>query len=83
MNIYLLEQSENNDYDTHDSLVVIAENEEEAKKIHPDSDGWTNNYWNTWASSPDKVKCTFLGKASKECIEKAHGNIVLASFNAG
>lgn len=35
LNIYLLKQSINNEYDTFDSAVVIAENEEEARKIHP------------------------------------------------
>lgn len=35
MEIYLLKQDWNNDYDTYDSVVVIAENEQEARKIHP------------------------------------------------
>lgn len=35
MEIYLLEQDWNNDYDTYDSVVVIAENEAEARLIHP------------------------------------------------
>ena len=33
MKIYLLEQDLNNGYDTYDSVVVIAENENEARKI--------------------------------------------------
>ena len=37
MNIYKLSQTINNDYDTFDSCVVIAENEEEAVKVHPNS----------------------------------------------
>lgn len=35
MEIYLLEQDLNNGYDTYDSVIVIAENEQEARKIHP------------------------------------------------
>jgi len=35
MEIYLLEQNWNNDYGTYDSFVVIAENEKEARLIHP------------------------------------------------
>ena len=35
MNIYKLSQTINDDYETFDSCVVIAENEEEAIKIHP------------------------------------------------
>lgn len=37
MEIYLLEQDLNSGYDTYDSVVVIAENEDEARKIHPSS----------------------------------------------
>ena len=35
MNIYLLSQSEVDGYDTYDSCVVAAENEEDARQIHP------------------------------------------------
>ena len=35
MKLWLLEQTDNNDYDTYDSCVVVAETEEEAKMIHP------------------------------------------------
>ena len=35
MNIYLISQKENNDYDTYDSAVVVAPNEEVARRIHP------------------------------------------------
>jgi len=36
MNIYKLSQKEVTGYDTFDSMVVIAENEEKARKIHPE-----------------------------------------------
>jgi hypothetical protein len=35
MNIYLLSQSESYNYDTYSSCVVCAENEKEARRIHP------------------------------------------------
>ena len=35
MNIYKISQTINDDYNTYDSCIVIAENEEEAIKIHP------------------------------------------------
>jgi len=35
MEIFLLKQEINRDYGTYNSVVVIAENEEEARKIHP------------------------------------------------
>lgn len=38
MKLYLISQKVNNDYDTYDSAVVVAKDEEEAKKIHPDGD---------------------------------------------
>ncbi len=42
MNIYKLSQTVNDGYDTYDSCVVCAENEEKAKRIHPS---------NTWKHS--------------------------------
>ena len=75
MNLYYVWQDENNDYDTYDSFVVCAENEEEAKNTHPDGK------WSlcTWASSPEKVKCKLIGTA-RDNVERG---IVIASFNAG
>jgi len=35
MNLYLLTQTVNNNYDTFDSAVVAAETEKEALRIHP------------------------------------------------
>lgn len=48
MNIYLLSQTENTGYNTYDSCVVIANNEEEAKLIHPANNSHYNNeyYYN-------------------------------------
>jgi len=37
MNIYLVSQSTNTDYDTYDSMVVIAQNEKQAALIHPEA----------------------------------------------
>jgi hypothetical protein len=38
MNIYLVSQTLNNDYDTFDSMVVVAPNEIAARQIHPSKD---------------------------------------------
>ncbi len=35
MNLYLISQSINNDYDTYDLAAVAAENEQDARRIHP------------------------------------------------
>lgn len=85
MNLYLISQSENNDYDTYDSLVVAANSKNEARNIHPHTmyDGsevvnWEDE-WSPWASSPDKVEVKLIGKAVKGTSK----GIILASFNAG
>lgn len=76
MNLYLLTQDVNMDWDTYDSVIVCAESEEEAVKIHPDGEyRWDD----TWAENPSLVKCRKIGVAD-ESIEKG---VVLASFNAG
>lgn len=35
MNLYLISQDQNSDYDTYDSAVVAANNEDEARYTHP------------------------------------------------
>lgn len=81
MNLYLLTQDVNVDWDTYDSVIVCAESEEEAVKIHPNGyffdTGW--RWRNEWVETPKYVKCRKIGVADKS-IEKG---VVLASFNAG
>lgn len=74
MKLYLLTQDENTGYDTYDSCVVCAENENEAKKIEP-----TNFFPRFGWTTPNKVKIKYLGEAAPN-IEKG---VVIASFNAG
>lgn len=74
MNLYLLTQDENTGYDTYDSCVVVANNEEEARIISPSR--FDNR---TWTSS-ENVKVLLIGKAHKDMIL---GKVVCASFNAG
>jgi len=73
MNLYLLSQTENNDWDTFDSCVVAAKTEKEAASITPGGCYWM------WASCPEKVTVEKIGIADKT-IEKG---IILVSFNAG
>jgi len=75
MNLYLLSQHQNNWYDTFDSLVVAAKDEESARNIKPSSRDWGCD----WAYSPDQVTVEFIGKAIKGTLE----GVVLSSFNAG
>jgi asparagine synthetase A len=86
MNLYLLKQSVNNDWDTYDSVVVAAETEDEAQKIHPsvynDDLDWyksINDDYSSWAFKLEDVEVIFLGVAK----EGTESGVILASFNAG
>ena len=43
MNLYKLEQTENDNCDSYDSCVVIAESSNEAQKIHPNN----HHFWDS------------------------------------
>jgi hypothetical protein len=77
MNLYLLTQNVNNDYDTYDSCIVCAESEEDAKTITPNNSPFGGLY-TSWAYSINDVKAELIGRA----INQKRG-IILASFNAG
>lgn len=99
MNLYKISQDVNNDWDTFDSAVVVAESAEEAKKIIP---YFTNQNIDTlsnfqfldlicgyrdstdmWAKSED-VKAELIGVADKDFLDSLDGRTtVVASFNAG
>lgn len=75
LNLYLIYQDVNNDFDTYDSAVVAAENEDDARSIHPSGyDNWDE----TWCK-PDQVKVTMIGKAE----DNMKRGVICASFNAG
>lgn len=80
LNLYLISQDINNGYDTYDSIIVCAENEEEAKMIKPNGELLEDDDY-SWVnlSQINKLKIEFLGVANKG-IEKG---IILASFHAG
>jgi len=78
MKLYLLSQDVNDDYDTYDSCVVAAENEEEAKMMHPAGENRNIHSVFTWCNMPDAVRCKYIGEAA-ENIEKG---VICASFNA-
>ena len=88
MNLYLIKQDTNNDYDTYDSAIVVATSEEEARTIHPAGHRWISETerWDTdwrvpysWVY-PENVKVQLIGIATTDA--KA-GDVILASFNAG
>lgn len=89
MNLYLLSQDVNNNYDTYDRCVVAAETEELAKLVHPRNrrpsylePGKPWNPWEScqdeWASTPDQVTVKLIGRA----VEGTKEGVVLASYNA-
>jgi len=87
MKIYELSQDKNTGYETHDCCVVVAENEEDARRMHPFGDSFNLNnteWWkdaskyDTWAH-PTHVKAILLGTARLDL----EAGVVLASFNAG
>lgn len=84
MNLYLIYQSVNNDWDTYDSAVVLAETEEEARMTHPqypDGDG-TGRSTDSWCAAAD-VQVTLLGLADDALVDTAKSRVICASFNAG
>jgi hypothetical protein len=85
MKIYVLKQDENDGYDTYDSLVVAAEDEESARQIHPNDaeliDPWDKDKcWREWCLSPDDVSVEYIGTYEGKRTEP---HIILASYNAG
>jgi len=85
MNIYLLSQTTNTGYDTYDSMVVAANNKNEARNIHPYSfkDYNEENIWDdsyeVWANKPEEVTVTKIGTTT----QYNKPTIILTSFNAG
>jgi hypothetical protein len=88
MNLYKISQDANSDYDTFDSAVVCAENEEIARNMNPkslsDKDlpnlmDWRNHPEYFWCESPGLVKVELIGSAAPELPQ----GVICASFNAG
>lgn len=74
MNLYLISQSVNNDYNTYDSAVVAAPDEETARNTYP---GWGEWDYGRWARYRSDVKVELIGQTDREA------GVILASFNAG
>ena len=80
MNLYLISQDVNSNYDSYDAMVVCAESEEDARNITPEDDNsFPSHMWSSWCYSPDQVSVEYLGVAE----EKITMEIILSSFNAG
>ncbi len=79
MNLYLLYQNEVSGYDTHDSCVVVAEDEDSARLITPCGLPFNDSDYGDWARTPVGVNVKLIGTA----VEGMEPGVVLASFNAG
>jgi len=79
MNIYKISQTFNEDWDTYDSAIVAAENEEEARMIHPSGEVIPEIHWALRWSPPENVTVKLIGVT----IDNHASGVILASFNAG
>uniref|UniRef100_A0A6C0JTQ4 Uncharacterized protein n=1 Tax=viral metagenome TaxID=1070528 RepID=A0A6C0JTQ4_9ZZZZ len=96
LKLYLISQRVNNEYDTYSDAVVVAENEEAAKRIHPSGCIYTrwndkDNEWqfkhnrdlyagSSWAE-PKDITCTLVAEAVAPGYSA--GQVVCASYHAG
>lgn len=76
--LYLIWQDVKTGWDTYDSAVVCADNEEEARNTTVGSSYSEGSMCYEWAQ-PKDVKVKYIGEAAQN-IEKG---VVLDSFNAG
>ncbi|MFT6836289.1 MAG: hypothetical protein ACJA0H_002338 [Francisellaceae bacterium] len=81
MNIYKLSQDINDNYDTFDSAIVIADTEDKAREINPASGKWYAECDGEWVAynKISLIKVELIGTA----IEGSKEGVVVASFNAG
>lgn len=96
MYIFLIYQTDNDDYDTYDAAIVIAPDAEWARMMHPagsekypEDDPWLE-YHNKrcWVSSPDKVGVKMIGEyiptpAEEEHLDELQPRFILKSFHSG
>ena len=80
MKLFKLTQDVNNDYDTYDSIIVCAEDEDDAKTIDPNGDVCKEvcEPYSSWCGQKD-VQVKYIGEA----YSLLGRGVILASFNAG
>lgn len=95
LKIYKISQNVNVEYDTYSDAVVVAENEEAAKRIHPSSPNYwkwndTDNCWqmhgrSSWIetewATPKDITCTLVAETVSPIYTA--GQVVCASYHAG
>ena len=78
MKLYRITQNINNWYDTYDSCIVIAENEEEARNNNLQFD---DERWWIWVKESEKYKLQI--ELLWELMSWEETWVILSSFNAG
>ena len=82
MNLYLISQDHNAEYDTYDSAVVAAHDESQARLIHPSrglqSEDSKEDEYDVWTLR-ELVKVELIGKA----VNGTSIGVICSSFNAG
>ena len=79
MKLFLLTQEQIAGYDTYDSCVVCAENEDKARLIRPCGKWGDPTRFPSWATDPSEVNVKYIGDAESSIKE----GVVMVSFNAG
>lgn len=81
MNLYYISQTENSDYDTYDSAVVCAKDEEQARNTHPRTGEPLKDMsrYSGWVRDPASVSVCLIGKAARN----TKVGVICASYNAG
>ena len=84
MKLYLISQTQNLAWDSFDSAVVAAEDEDTARHMNPENgnqmqDKDWNDVFPSWCSSPDDVTVEYLGEADSG-IESG---VICSSYKAG
>ncbi len=82
MRLFRISQTTNPGYDTYDSAVVCAPDEETARNINPFNGkpmDWTSANFDLWCLIPGDVIVEEIGAA----FEGIKQGVVCASFNAG
>lgn len=85
MKLYKVSQDIRNGYDTYDSIVVLAKNEDSARIMHPDGYLVTEkkDLCGDWVDyeNLNKVSITLLADVGNKLGKEP--KVILASFNAG
>jgi len=80
LNLYLISQDVNNNYDTYSAAVVVAPDEDTARNIHPGGEDMANagHKFSSWCLAED-VDVELIGEAAEDIDQ----GVVCVSFHAG